>query len=155
MPSKSIAQQHLMQAAEHGADFPMAKKLRASMSHSQLHDFSVGSEKGKPEHAASDKREQMKDPPPTGPVSMAKSPLAPASPKAPYGAPPGMPEAVSVSPKVPMVKGSTSDIMASNMSSLKNAGMNELEATKASLRGAGKSGHPHKNLGSWLHPRKG
>lgn len=51
MPSESIAQQHLMQAAEHGADFPMAKKLRSSMTHQQLHDFSVGSEKGKPEHA--------------------------------------------------------------------------------------------------------
>lgn len=50
MPSKSVAQQHLMQAAEHGADFPMAKKLRKSMSHEQLHDFSVGPETGKPMH---------------------------------------------------------------------------------------------------------
>lgn len=50
MPSVSKSQQRLMQAAEHGADFPMAKKLRKSMSHSQLHDFSVGSEKDKPEH---------------------------------------------------------------------------------------------------------
>jgi hypothetical protein len=39
-----------MQAAEHGANFPMAKKLRQSMTHEQLHDFSVGSERGKPEH---------------------------------------------------------------------------------------------------------
>lgn len=50
MPAKSIAQQHLMQAAEHGADFPMAEKLRDSMTHNQLHDFSVGSETGKPMH---------------------------------------------------------------------------------------------------------
>ena len=50
MPSTSVAQQHLMQAAEHGANFPMAKKLRHSMTHQQLHDFSVGSEKGKPQH---------------------------------------------------------------------------------------------------------
>lgn len=50
MPSKSLAQQHLMQAAEHGADFPMAKKIRSSMSHDQMHDFSVGSEADKPEH---------------------------------------------------------------------------------------------------------
>lgn len=50
MPSKSKAQQHLFQAAEHGADFPMARKLRSSMTHQQLHEFSVGSEKGKPEH---------------------------------------------------------------------------------------------------------
>jgi hypothetical protein len=39
-----------MQAAEHGADFPMARKVRASMTHDQLHDFAVGSEKHKPEH---------------------------------------------------------------------------------------------------------
>ena len=52
MPSVSKAQQHLMQAAEHGASFPMAQKLRASMSHRQLHDFAVGSEQGKPEHVA-------------------------------------------------------------------------------------------------------
>jgi hypothetical protein len=39
-----------MQAAEHGAQFPMADKLRQSMTHQQLHDFASGSEKGKPEH---------------------------------------------------------------------------------------------------------
>lgn len=39
-----------MQAAEHGAQFPMARKLRSSMTHDQLHDFAVGSEAGKPEH---------------------------------------------------------------------------------------------------------
>lgn len=39
-----------MGAAEHGAQFPMAQKLRQSMTMSQLHDFAVGSEKGKPEH---------------------------------------------------------------------------------------------------------
>ena len=50
MPSKSRAQQRLMQAAEHGATFPMAKKIRASMTHEQMHDFAVGSEKGKPQH---------------------------------------------------------------------------------------------------------
>lgn len=50
MPSKSIAQQHLMQAAEHGADFAMAKKVRKSMSHKQMHEFAVGPEEGKPQH---------------------------------------------------------------------------------------------------------
>jgi len=50
MPAKSKAQQHLMAAAEHGASFPMARRLRASMTLKQLHDFAVGSEKGKPEH---------------------------------------------------------------------------------------------------------
>jgi hypothetical protein len=53
MPAKSRAQQRLMAAAEHGAQFPMAKKLRGSMSMSQLHDFASGSEKGKPQHVAS------------------------------------------------------------------------------------------------------
>lgn len=53
MPAKSKAQQRLMAAAEHGASFPMAKKLRASMSHQQLHDFASGSEQGKPEHVQS------------------------------------------------------------------------------------------------------
>lgn len=50
MPSKSRSQQRLFQAAEHGATFPMAEKLRASMTHAQLHDFASGSEKGKPQH---------------------------------------------------------------------------------------------------------
>jgi hypothetical protein len=41
-----------MAAAEHGATFPMAKKVRSSMTHQQLHDFAVGSMKGKPAHVA-------------------------------------------------------------------------------------------------------
>lgn len=49
MPAKSRAQQRLMQAAEHGATFPMAQKIRQSMTHQQMHDFAVGSEKNKPE----------------------------------------------------------------------------------------------------------
>jgi hypothetical protein len=39
-----------MGAAEHGAKFPMAQKLRQTMTHQQMHDFAVGSEKGKPQH---------------------------------------------------------------------------------------------------------
>jgi hypothetical protein len=50
MPAKSRAQQRLMQAAEHGASFPEARKIQASMTHQQMRDFAVGSEKGKPEH---------------------------------------------------------------------------------------------------------
>ena len=50
MPSVSKAQQHLMGAAEHSATFPMAQKLRATMSLKSLHDFASGSEKGKPYH---------------------------------------------------------------------------------------------------------
>lgn len=53
MPAKSRAQQRLFQAAEHGADFGMAKKLRKSMSHQQLREFAVGSEAGKPDHVRS------------------------------------------------------------------------------------------------------
>jgi hypothetical protein len=41
-----------MAAAEHGATFPMAQKVRGSMSMKQLHDFAVGSTKGKPAHVA-------------------------------------------------------------------------------------------------------
>lgn len=63
MPAKSVAQQHLMQAAEHGAKFPAAENIRASMTHEQMHDFAVGSEKGKPEHVkskADEKSHRMK-----------------------------------------------------------------------------------------------
>jgi hypothetical protein len=41
-----------MAAAEHGADFPMAQKLRKTMTHDQLHDFAVGPMANKPEHIA-------------------------------------------------------------------------------------------------------
>jgi hypothetical protein len=54
MPAKSRAQQRLMAAAEHGATFPMAKKLRKTMTHQQMHDFASGSQKGKPEHVKKD-----------------------------------------------------------------------------------------------------
>lgn len=50
MPAVSKSQQRLMGAAEHGASFPMAKKLRKTMTMGQLHDFAVGSEQGKPQH---------------------------------------------------------------------------------------------------------
>ena len=50
MPSTSKRQQRLMAAAEHGATFPAAKRLRKTMTHAQLHDFAAGSLKGKPEH---------------------------------------------------------------------------------------------------------
>lgn len=50
MPSQSIAQANLMRAAEHGADFPMAKKVQSSMSHDQMHDFSVTPDAGLPTH---------------------------------------------------------------------------------------------------------
>jgi len=56
MSAVSRAQQRLMQAAEHGAKFPMARKIRQSMSLQQMHDFAVGSEKNKPEHVAKSKR---------------------------------------------------------------------------------------------------
>lgn len=50
MPAKSRSQQRLFQAAEHNAQFPMAQKIRASMTHAQMRDFAVGSEAGKPQH---------------------------------------------------------------------------------------------------------
>lgn len=53
MPAKSRAQQRLMGAAEHGAQFPLAQKVRSSMTMGQLHDFASGSMKGKPGHVKS------------------------------------------------------------------------------------------------------
>lgn len=50
MPARSKAQQRLMGAAEHGAMFPAAQRLRGSMTYKQLHDFASGPMKGKPEH---------------------------------------------------------------------------------------------------------
>ena len=50
MPAKSKAQQRLMAAAEHSAQFPLARKVYASMTHQQLHDFASGSMAGKPTH---------------------------------------------------------------------------------------------------------
>jgi hypothetical protein len=56
MPSTSRAQQRAAQMAEHASPAEIAKagpavqQMAKSMSHAQLHEFSVGSEKGKPEH---------------------------------------------------------------------------------------------------------
>ena len=50
MPARSKAQQHLMAAAEHGATFPLAKRLRKTMTHQQLHDFAATSTKALPAH---------------------------------------------------------------------------------------------------------
>ena len=56
MPAKSKAQQRLIAAAEHGANFPKAKQIRQSMTLSQMHDFASGSMKRKPEHVKTKKR---------------------------------------------------------------------------------------------------
>lgn len=51
MPSESVAQQKLMQIAEHHPSAVSAKNRGVlQMSHQQLHDFAAGSEHGKPEH---------------------------------------------------------------------------------------------------------
>jgi hypothetical protein len=50
MPAKSKAQQRLMAAAEHGAQFSLAQQIRKTMTHQQMHDFASGSMKGKPTH---------------------------------------------------------------------------------------------------------
>lgn len=49
MPSLSKSQRRLMGAAEHGANFPLARKVRSSMSHKQMHDFASTKESGLPE----------------------------------------------------------------------------------------------------------
>lgn len=137
MPSTSIAQQHLMQAAEHGAKFPMADKLRQSMTHDQLHDFSVGSEAGKPQHVGG-----MADPPPP----------------APQGLMGGQQPAPSFNPAAPsLIHGATTDIMGSNTNSLRQAGQTELDATRAAIGLASQAASKqprHSNLGKFLHPRK-
>lgn len=48
MPAVSKKQRRLMAAAEHGADFPMAKKVRKSMTKGQMHDFAKTKEKNLP-----------------------------------------------------------------------------------------------------------
>jgi hypothetical protein len=53
MPATSKAQQRLMAAADHGAQFPQAKALRRTMTKQQLSDYASGPMKGKPEHASS------------------------------------------------------------------------------------------------------
>lgn len=106
MPSKSKSQQRLFQAAEHGADFPKAKKIRNSMSHDQMHDFAAGSEAGKPEHV--------------GPV---------------------------------LLHGTSNSVIDSNRRALKQSGKSEVEALHGAMAHARK-GHPHKNLGKYLHPSK-
>lgn len=50
MPATSKAQQRLFQAAAHGATFPMAKRIRGSMTLAQINDYARSSTKGKPEH---------------------------------------------------------------------------------------------------------
>ena len=50
MPARSQSQARLFRAAEHGATFPMAKKLRANMTLAQLHDFAATSTKKLPAH---------------------------------------------------------------------------------------------------------
>ena len=50
MPARSMAQFRLMEAAKHGASFPMAKKLRKSMSSSQLEEFTSHGPLSKAEH---------------------------------------------------------------------------------------------------------
>ncbi len=48
MPAVSKAQANLMRAAEHGADFAMAQKVRGSMTLKQLHDFAATKSKNLP-----------------------------------------------------------------------------------------------------------
>jgi hypothetical protein len=52
----SKSQQRLMGAAEHGAEFPLARQVRATMTYAQMHNFAIGSEKGKPEHVRPKRR---------------------------------------------------------------------------------------------------
>lgn len=48
MPAVSKRQRNLMAAAEHGATFPAAKKVRTGMTYEQMHDFAATPAKGLP-----------------------------------------------------------------------------------------------------------
>jgi len=56
VPSVSKSQQHLFAAAKHGADFPMARKLRSSMTLKQLGEFASTPTKNLPKHVRKPKR---------------------------------------------------------------------------------------------------
>lgn len=61
MPATSRAQQKLMQIAEHHPSQVYARNRGVlKMSHRQLHDFSVGSEKSKPYYARHTRTGQFK-----------------------------------------------------------------------------------------------
>ena len=60
MPAVSKKQRRLMGAAEHGADFPMAKKVRKSMKPSALRDFAKTKEKGLPEKKGKKKHDGIR-----------------------------------------------------------------------------------------------
>lgn len=62
MPAKSAAQRRLMAAAEHGATFPMAKKVRASMSHAQMREFATTKESKLPQHVQHAKTSHVSGP---------------------------------------------------------------------------------------------
>jgi hypothetical protein len=55
MPSRSKSQQHAMGAALGGAQFPLAQKLRSTMSLGQLSDFASTPTKGLPSHVKASK----------------------------------------------------------------------------------------------------
>lgn len=57
---------------------------------------------------------------------------------------------------MPLLPGSTNDIISSNVKELRNAGHPENQAVAAALRIAQGKKHSnrHKNLGNYLHPKK-
>lgn len=150
-----------MGAAEHGADFPMAKKLRQTMTHQQLHDFAVGPMTNKPNYV-----NKITQPAPdtSMPVPSTRVPMesldpdhgqmhtmTPASPTPQPMASPAPPPASHIQS---FLSGNTPGIVGSNTSSLKNSGLTELEATRRAIGMASKPSNRHKNLGKFLHPRK-
>lgn len=149
MPSTSKSQQRLMAAAEHGATFPMAKKLRSTMSHQQLHDFAVGPMINKPEHA---KMSDHFTPTPQNFNTGVNKHLVQPKESAVVNS---QKESPLVAPSPKTIKGQGSDVVHSNMGAFKHSGLNELDATKRAIK-LSKKGHPnrHKNLGKFLHPKK-
>jgi hypothetical protein len=55
MPAVSKSQQRLFAAAEHGATFPLARKIRAQLSRKQMHDFASTKRQNLPDRIRSPK----------------------------------------------------------------------------------------------------
>lgn len=75
MPAVSKSQQRLFAAAEHGATFPLARKIRAQLSRRQMHEFAATKRQNLPD--------RIRSPKPKAPKVAAKQFLR--APKVPMG----------------------------------------------------------------------
>jgi hypothetical protein len=61
MPSVSGSQQRLFGAVRGGAQFPLARHLRATMSARSIHDFAATQRRGLPAHVAPPHKKRLAD----------------------------------------------------------------------------------------------